>query len=340
MVLWSTVLVETRTRVARAAEGISILDDDAEVKKVNLAISDENTASEEFISRCLSQFSSWVQLNKFVAWVLILKKCLQNWLRQRQKLISKEEHQYDPSLVDVKMRSLKLLAMTGAFERVKHTTLTLSQLDEAEHALFVLEQRRHFQEELKKLESDQEISTKSKICKLDPIMHDGLLRVGGRLGNASIPYESKHQIILPAESIISRLLIESTHQRLGHLGRNSIVAEVRQRFWIVGGNALIKKIMSQYVVCQKYRAKSMQQKMADLPMDRTVSGEASFTRVGVDYFGPFKVKRGRATVKSYGVVFSCLVTRAIHLEVASSLDTDACINAMRRSSADEVRSML
>ena len=80
--------------------------------------------------------------------------------------------------VDEKMRSLKLSAMIGAFERVKHTTLTLSQLDEAEHTLFVLEQRRHFQEELKKLECDQGISTKSKICKLDPIMHDGLLRVG------------------------------------------------------------------------------------------------------------------------------------------------------------------
>ena len=47
--------------------------------KVHLAISDENTASEEFITWCLSHFSSWVQLKKCVAWVLILKKCLQNW---------------------------------------------------------------------------------------------------------------------------------------------------------------------------------------------------------------------------------------------------------------------
>jgi len=70
--------------------------------------------------------------------------------------------------------------------------------------------------------------------------------------------------------------------------------------------------------------------MADLPRDRLVPNEPPFTRVGVDYFGPIEVKRGRSMVKRYGVVFTCLAIRAIHLEVAHSLDTDSCINAFRR----------
>lgn len=73
--------------------------------------------------------------------------------------------------------------------------------------------------------------------------------------------------------------------------------------------------------------------MADLPQDRVSPDEASFTRVGVDYFGPFEVKRGRSTLKRYGVLFTCLSIRAIHVEVASSLDTDSFINALRRFTA-------
>ncbi len=70
--------------------------------------------------------------------------------------------------------------------------------------------------------------------------------------------------------------------------------------------------------------------MADLPHDRLLPDEPPFTNVGIDYFGPFEIKRGRTLIKRYGVIFTCLTLRAVHIEIASSLDTDSCIHALRR----------
>ena len=69
---------------------------------------------------------------------------------------------------------------------------------------------------------------------------------------------------------------------------------------------------------------------ADLPLDRVTPHEPAFTSVGVDYFGPFAVKRGRGREKRYGCMFTCLTTRAVHIETADTLDTDSFLNCLYR----------
>ena len=70
--------------------------------------------------------------------------------------------------------------------------------------------------------------------------------------------------------------------------------------------------------------------MSDLPTERLSEDHPAFSRTGVDFMGPIEIKVKRSKVKRWVMVFTCLASRAVHLEVASSLDTDSCINAIRR----------
>lgn len=83
--------------------------------------------------------------------------------------------------------------------------------------------------------------------------------------------------------------------------------------------------------------------MTDLPLARVTPDLPPFNHVGMDYFGPIEVRHGPAHVKRWGVIFTCLVTHAVHLEIASHLNTDACINALcwficHRGSIESIRS--
>lgn len=119
------------------------------------------------------------------------------------------------------------------------------------------------------------------------------------------------------------------HKKCGHLGRHYVVSQLSQKLWILDTNQIVRRVISRCVTYKKVKAQAMEQRMADLPLDR-VQEALPFEHSGVDYFSPFLVKIGRSQAKRYGVIFTCLVTRATHLEITHSFDTDSFINALRR----------
>ena len=70
--------------------------------------------------------------------------------------------------------------------------------------------------------------------------------------------------------------------------------------------------------------------MSALPEARLAYRMKPFTHCGLDYFGPFRVKIGRRIEKRWGVIFTCMSIRAIHVEIANSLTTDSAIMFLRR----------
>ena len=157
------------------------------------------------------------------------------------------------------------------------------------------------------------------------------MRVGGRLENAPISEESKHPIIVPKHSPISCLIARYYHRLAGHSGLEHVLSMIRERFWIVGARNVLKRMLNSCVDCKRRQAPAGEQKMAGLPGHHvTPDKPPTFTFVGVDCFGPFVVKRARSLVKRYGVMFTCLAIRAVHIEVIHSLDTNSFLHALRR----------
>ena len=192
-------------------------------------------------------------------------------------------------------------------------------------------------------EKELVVKKTSAIYELAPMKIDGLLHVGGRLTQASIPNAAKHQLILPKKHHVVDLIVCHYHLKSGHSGLEHVLSLIHERFWILKARTAVKSVLRGCFNCKRRQAPLGEQQMADLPTDRVTPEKPPFTFVGVDCFGPFVVPRGRSHVKRYGVLFTCLSIRAIHLEVTHSLDTDSFINAMqqfiaRRGQPEEVRS--
>ena len=115
-----------------------------------------------------------------------------------------------------------------------------------------------------------------------------------------------------------------------HQGRRMTLNAIRQSgFWIINGRSVVTHFMSKCVTCRKLRVTTLTQKMSDLPEER-LTPTAPFTYTAMDVFGPWHIKDGRKTLKRYGLIFTCLYSRAVHLETLNTMETDSFINALRR----------
>ena len=105
---------------------------------------------------------------------------------------------------------------------------------------------------------------------------------------------------------------------------------LQQRFWILDLRNALRNIKGRCVPCRKYSAVVQALIMADFPRETVEKVDFSFTYFGVDYFVPIEVKYMRKTLKRWVCLFTCLSTRAIHLEMEYSLDTDFCLSAVKQ----------
>lgn len=186
------------------------------------------------------------------------------------------------------------------------------------------------------LKRSEKLPSASPLAKLCPVLDKGgLLRVGGRLNEADIGNGERHPLILPKSCHTSELIIKHYHAKVQHQGRVFTRGLIRSSgYWIIGGKKMANSIIDKCLKCKKLRGQRRTQKMVDLPVDR-VSPAPPFSYVGLDVFGPWQIwarrtRGGLTNSKRWAVLFTCLSTRAIHIEVIESMDTSSFINALRR----------
>ena len=283
------------------------------VQKTHLNENDERTS----LVYTFTKFGRWLSLVKTIARLKLYIKSF----KAREKL---KQQSIQPS----KARELK--------QEVEPLTLNPHIIKETE--IFIIQeiQKHFYSEEIDSLRRNCQINKQSKLIQLNPFLDsEEILRVGGRLKNACLSQKESQPIIIPGQSHVAKLIVLSCHQKVFHQGRHLTEGAVRSSgFWITGCKRLVTSLIYHCVTCRKLRGKEQHQLMADLPKDRVMVA-APFLNIGVDVFGPWQVitrktRGGAANSKRWAALFTCLCTRAIHIEVLEEMSSSSFINALKR----------
>ncbi len=214
---------------------VSLKDSDPEVRK-QVVCASKTSQQITIIDRLLERHSTWYELKRSVAWILICIKKL-----------------YD------KVKGIPTRNMSDG--------LTVCELQQAEIQLLKYIQQQKFAEEIAALQLRSDTSRKSsikkssKVYRLDPLMSDvGLLCVGGRLHRSPIDDSRKHQVILPKSHHVTQLIVSHFHELSGHSGKEFTLSLLRGKYWIIGARSVIRQVILKCVKCRKCFARPCGQK--------------------------------------------------------------------------------
>ncbi|KAK3715792.1 hypothetical protein QZH41_001220 [Actinostola sp. cb2023] len=307
-------------------QDITILSsNDPEIKATVMATHSQERQEKESLEDRLRYFSEWHKAKRAIAVCLRWKEIIRTRRKENKENKGEEVNNHT---------------------RTTYEPVNVAEMERAKFKIVKEVQRKAFKEEIEVLRSEasskpdfredarnrnKAVRRTSTLYKLDPFLdEEGILRVGGRIRRANLPDHVKHPYILPKISVVTDMIIRHYHEQAAHQGRGITLNNIRSSgVWIVGGSPAVASHISKCIKCRKLRAAPENQKMADLPDDR-LEPSPPFTYSAVDYFGPFMIKEGRKEVKRYGVLFTCMASRAIHLETGNSMDTSSFINAYRR----------
>jgi hypothetical protein len=236
---------------------------------------------------------------------------------------------------------LRLLRSTAAVLkfvdkcRRRSADIDCTMMERAERLLIKQTQQELFRDDIADMRKGNVLNRSSKLSKLSPYLDEhGLLRCSGRIDAAlNVAPETKRPIILDGKHAVARLLVRSYHEKAAHGNHEGVVNDLKQKYWLFKLRPTVKAVVAHCMYCRIRKAKPEVPRMGNLPEARLAHHQRPFTHCGLDLFGPMEVIVGRRHEHRYGVLFTCLTLRAIHLELVHSLTSDSLIMALRRMAA-------
>ncbi|XP_068224760.1 uncharacterized protein [Palaemon carinicauda] len=164
---------------------------------------------------------------------------------------------------------------------------------------------------------------------------DGTIMVGQRMERwLKHNWNQDSFILLPGKHPFTVLYISYLH-RLDHAGVDVTLCKLQSKFWVPSARKIIRSIKRGCILCRKLDAKVEGQRMGQIS-DERMSSCPAFYQSAVDIFGHFQIKdnvKKRTTGKAYGVIFNCIVTRAVYIDVVDGYDTYSFLKCFRRFTA-------
>ncbi len=163
----------------------------------------------------------------------------------------------------------------------------------------------------------------------------GILRSKSSLANVDfLDYEVRFPAILDKQDPFTQLMICSFHFNFAHtVGNDCCKSEISKGYAMLGLEIFLKTVKLKCLTCQRYLAIPLKQQMSALPSWHFQKPLRAFVQYGLDFAGPFELKaagRGKARPKTYLLLFTCLQTRAVHLELTEAMSMSATLNAILR----------
>ena len=158
---------------------------------------------------------------------------------------------------------------------------------------------------------------------------DGIVRCHGRLLNID-EVETTNPIYLPKKSYLTQLIIKDCHERLFHAGASHTLSYVRRTYWIPPGRTKVRSTLLNCGICKRFQGGPFKMpKMSPWPISK-ITRSAPFSYTGLDYMGPLYTKEASQRTKVWICLFTCVTTRALHLEIVGDMTADQFLMALRR----------